>query len=139
MEAKLNCDGAVDSELVPAQLVMMEGVPHSATCFFKIGEKWCCVFGDFKNIKESPYGSGATFEEALIKAQAAVRLKALECAAKACNSTAEQYMYLMPNEKFKKGDQAIEVGSTTWFEIQDSIGNTLSQRPTWAAARRKAE
>ena len=136
MEAKLNCDGAVESELVPAQLVMMEGVPHGAVCFFKIGGKWYCVFGDFKNIKESPYGSGLTFEEAMIKVQTQVRLKALECATKAHEC---KYIYLPPDEKFIDGDQAIENGSVTWFNILDSIGSNLSNRPRWVAARRKAK
>lgn len=41
------------------------GIPHNALCFFKDGDKWCVVNGDFKNLQESPAGFGATFDEAL--------------------------------------------------------------------------
>ena len=40
-------------------------IPHEAVCFFRDGNKWCCVHGDFVNLQESPAGFGATFEEAL--------------------------------------------------------------------------
>lgn len=32
--------------------------------FFRDGNMWCCVFGDFENLQESPAGFGATLEEA---------------------------------------------------------------------------
>ena len=40
-------------------------IPHNALCFFMDGNKWCCVFGDFVNLQESPAGFGDTFYEAL--------------------------------------------------------------------------
>ena len=40
------------------------GVPASALCYFRDGEKWCCVFGDFINLQESPAGFGDTQAEA---------------------------------------------------------------------------
>lgn len=40
-------------------------IPASALCFFRDGDKWCCVNGDFDNLQESPAGFGDTFEEAL--------------------------------------------------------------------------
>lgn len=40
-------------------------IPDSAVCFFKDGERWCCVNGEFVNLQESPAGFGETFEEAL--------------------------------------------------------------------------
>lgn len=45
------------------------GVPESAVCFFKDGNQWCCVFGDFDNLQESPAGFGDTFEQALNRLQ----------------------------------------------------------------------
>jgi len=41
------------------------GIPHSAICFYRDGNKWCAVYGDFINIQESPIGFGDTFEEAM--------------------------------------------------------------------------
>lgn len=41
------------------------GVPSSAVCFFKDGNQWCCVFGDFINLQESPAGFGESFDAAL--------------------------------------------------------------------------
>lgn len=46
-------------------------IPHYALCFFKDGDKWCAVFGDFNNLQESPAGFGDTFDEALNELQAA--------------------------------------------------------------------
>lgn len=40
-------------------------LPAAAVCFFKDGDRWCCVNGDFINLQESPAGFGETFEEAL--------------------------------------------------------------------------
>ena len=40
------------------------GVPASALCYFRDGNKWCCVFGDFINLQESPAGFGDTQAEA---------------------------------------------------------------------------
>lgn len=40
-------------------------IPHNAVCFFKDGTAWCCVFGDFINLQESPAGFGDSFDEAL--------------------------------------------------------------------------
>ena len=35
-----------------------------ALCFVREGNKWACVFGDFRNLAESPAGFGDTLEEA---------------------------------------------------------------------------
>ena len=40
-------------------------IPASAVCCFVDGDQWCCVFGDFINLQESPAGFGKTPEEAL--------------------------------------------------------------------------
>jgi hypothetical protein len=40
-------------------------IPHDAVCFFRDGDKMCCVFGDFVNLQESPAGFGDNFDEAL--------------------------------------------------------------------------
>jgi len=45
--------------------VVQSGVPAHAACFFKDGEAWCCVRGDFINLQESPAGFGSDMEEAL--------------------------------------------------------------------------
>lgn len=44
---------------------LIRNIPDSAVCFFKDGNSWCCVHGDFINLQESPAGFGDTFEEAL--------------------------------------------------------------------------
>lgn len=44
---------------------MRNAIPDTALCFFRDGNKWCCVFGDFINLQESPAGFGDTFDEAL--------------------------------------------------------------------------
>ena len=40
-------------------------IPASAICYFMDGDQWCCVFGDFINLQESPAGFGNTQIEAL--------------------------------------------------------------------------
>ena len=40
-------------------------IPASAVCCFMDGDQWCCVFGDFINLQESPAGFGNTQIEAL--------------------------------------------------------------------------
>lgn len=40
-------------------------IPSSATCFYKDGNQWCCVFGDFINLQESPAGFGSSWDDAL--------------------------------------------------------------------------
>lgn len=40
-------------------------VPENAACFYKDGNMWVCVRGDFKNLQESPAGFGVTMDEAL--------------------------------------------------------------------------
>ena len=40
-------------------------LPDEAVCFFKDGDKWCCVHGDFIDLQSSPAGFGDTFEEAM--------------------------------------------------------------------------
>lgn len=44
--------------------VKPNGVPASALCYFKEGDKFQCVFGDFINLQESPAGFGDTYDEA---------------------------------------------------------------------------
>lgn len=41
------------------------GILPDAACFFKDGNAWCCVRGDFTNLQESPAGFGETMEAAL--------------------------------------------------------------------------
>lgn len=50
---------------IVALLECRPSIPHSAVCFFKDGDKWCCVHGDFVNLQESPAGFGDTFDEAM--------------------------------------------------------------------------
>ena len=40
-------------------------IPQDAYCFFRDGDKWCCVRGDFVSILKSPDGFGYTFDEAM--------------------------------------------------------------------------
>jgi len=49
----------------PRTAVAHSGVPAHAACFFKDGDAWCCVRGDFLNLQESPAGFGSDMEEAL--------------------------------------------------------------------------
>lgn len=39
-------------------------IPADAYCFFRDGNRWACVRGDFTNLQESPAGFGETWEEA---------------------------------------------------------------------------
>lgn len=39
-------------------------VPKDALCFFRDGNQWCCVWGDFKNLQESNAGFGDTMDAA---------------------------------------------------------------------------
>jgi hypothetical protein len=49
----------------------------------------------------------------------------------------DPYEYMTLYDKFRAGDEAIERGRRTWFQIVDSVGSCLKQRPEWGAARRK--
>ncbi len=40
-------------------------IPHNAICFFPDGSQWCCVFGNFNSIQDSPVGFGDSFDSAL--------------------------------------------------------------------------
>lgn len=40
------------------------GIPKAALCYFRDGDQWCCVLGDFKNLQESPAGFGDTEDDA---------------------------------------------------------------------------
>ena len=40
-------------------------IPEQAVCFYKDGNMWCCVLGDFENLQESPAGFGDTMAAAL--------------------------------------------------------------------------
>ena len=33
-----------------------QSIPDEAVCFFRDGNKWCCVFGDFADLHQSPAG-----------------------------------------------------------------------------------
>lgn len=46
-----------------------KSIPHNAACFFRDGNMWACVFGDFINLQESPAGFGESFDTALIDLQ----------------------------------------------------------------------
>jgi hypothetical protein len=39
-------------------------IPVNSLCFFRDGDNWCCVFADFKNLRESPAGFGRTMPDA---------------------------------------------------------------------------
>lgn len=40
-------------------------IPKSAFCFFREGNQWCCVRGDFINLQESSAGFGDTMGQAM--------------------------------------------------------------------------
>ena len=40
-------------------------IPAYAICFFKDGEAWCCVMGDFVSLAESDAGFGGTMDSAM--------------------------------------------------------------------------
>lgn len=46
-----------------------KSIPPAAVCFFKDGDAWCCVFGDFIDLQESPAGFGDSFDTALADLQ----------------------------------------------------------------------
>lgn len=46
-------------------------IPDEAICFYKDGDAWCCVNGDFVDLQESPSGFGSDFSQALDNLQAA--------------------------------------------------------------------
>ena len=41
------------------------GIPFDAICFFRDGDKWCCVRQDFEDLQSSPAGFGATLDDAM--------------------------------------------------------------------------
>lgn len=47
-------------------------IPVHAICYFLDGNKWCCVFGDFVNLQESPAGFGDTQDAALAELTAQI-------------------------------------------------------------------
>lgn len=49
-------------------------IPDHAVCFFRDGNKWCCVNGDFVNIQESPAGFGDTFDAALADLEVTIQI-----------------------------------------------------------------
>jgi hypothetical protein len=52
-------------------------IPHEAVCFFKDGDQWCCVFGDFVNLQESVAGFGSTFDAALENLKQSAKVESL--------------------------------------------------------------
>lgn len=64
-DCELMAENVHNMQTFEPQEVRTGGVPDSALCFFKDGDKWCCVHGDFQNLQESNAGFGNTFEEAL--------------------------------------------------------------------------
>ena len=64
-------ESSFDSQLNDLANIVMEtideapkAIPHNAVCFFRDGDQWCCVFGNFINLQESPAGFGANFIDA---------------------------------------------------------------------------
>lgn len=53
----------------------MTSIPHNALCFFRDGDQWCCVFGDFINLQESPAGFGETFSSAMADLMASYKAR----------------------------------------------------------------
>ena len=51
--------------LLAAHRPSKPSIPHDAVCLFKDGNQWCAVYGDFKNLQESPAGFGANSDEAI--------------------------------------------------------------------------
>jgi hypothetical protein len=45
--------------------VPVNAIPAQAICFFRDGDQWCAVHGDFVSLQESNAGFGATFDEAM--------------------------------------------------------------------------
>jgi hypothetical protein len=41
-------------------------VPDKALCFYKDGDRWVCIHGDFVNLQESMAGFGETWEQAMV-------------------------------------------------------------------------
>ena len=52
-------------EILEKNPIATPSIPDHAVCFFKDGDQWCCVGGDFINLQESPAGFGDTFDQAL--------------------------------------------------------------------------
>jgi hypothetical protein len=50
-------------------------LPASAVCFFKDGDRWCCVNADFVNLMGSPAGFGETFADALTALEGELSLR----------------------------------------------------------------
>lgn len=63
-------------EQIESSPLAVSAIPHDAICVFRDGNQWVAVFGDFKNLQESPSGYEDTFDmaiEALHKALAAAK------------------------------------------------------------------
>lgn len=63
-EQRRDADAELRSELKEAR-AKERHIPDAAVCFFKDGDEWCCVFGNFIDLQVSPSGFGQTFSEAL--------------------------------------------------------------------------
>jgi len=66
-------------------------IPASAICFYKDGDKWCAVHGDFVNLQESPAGFGDTFEDALSDLMSVNKECPHEMAGEQCRKTKEVF------------------------------------------------
>jgi len=53
------------AEAVAKNSTTKSGVPDQAICFFKDGDQWCAVYGNFINLQESKAGFGETYSEAM--------------------------------------------------------------------------
>ena len=122
----------MDNQIVPVEIACMNGVPAQALCFTSLdNDQWLCVFGDFKNSKESPYGIGNSYNESIT----ALRQRFEEMQSE--KAKPQEYRYLRLDEKFQEGDEAIERGEQSWFPIVDSLNSCLHEYPNLGAARRK--
>jgi|GEM_PF-4317576 len=64
-KVSIRAEGESDEE-VRNKVIHQSGIPAHALCYFKDGDQWCCVFGDFINLQESPAGFGNTQSDALV-------------------------------------------------------------------------
>lgn len=54
----------LDLEAAGSAPARNSAVPNHAICLFTDGDQWCCVWGDFINLHESPVGFGSTMRAA---------------------------------------------------------------------------
>ena len=64
-----------DDPLFELCMNSLPAVPVHALCYFRDGDKYCCVFGDFRNLPEDPAGFGDTETEAYCELRKQMNLK----------------------------------------------------------------